>query len=78
MPDVRVDAGRGQRVLALRLIEHVPAGREEDEAAANESEACQMERAGVGIGAPAKHHFQQVTRVMRKPVHVGITTLKPA
>ena len=41
-------------------------------------EAQDMERPKVRIGFPSKHHFEQMTGVVRQPVDTGIVALKPA
>src|SRR3974377_667050 len=62
---------------ALRVIEHLPCRRDQNETSADESKADEVERTEVRLRLPTEHHFQQVARVVREPVDTRVSALQP-
>ena len=73
---------RGKRVrIAIRLMTWVvtvgiaTGCRNQHESTADQNKAQDVEWPKVRVGLPAKHHLQQVTRVVGEPVYVGVPAL---
>src|ERR1019366_6249129 len=64
MPKIGVALCRGERAIALSLIEHLPAGRYEPEAPADEDEAQDVEWPEMRVGSPTEHHLEQMARIV--------------
>src|SRR5882672_11326853 len=77
MPDIRVDAGGSERLPTLRLVKRLPAGRDQDEAGANEGKAQEVEGTEMWVGSPAEHLLQKVSGVMREPIDARKTAFQP-
>src|SRR5579884_666655 len=61
MANLRVGTRCRQRVVALRLIEDLPGGGEENKPAEDQKITEQVERSEMGVSAPAEEDLQQVS-----------------
>ncbi len=77
MADIRIWPTRCEAPLPLRLIEHAPGGRDQQESAADQDEAEDVEWAEMGVQPPTEHHFQKMAGIMREPVNGWEPRLKP-
>jgi hypothetical protein len=62
----------------LSLVEHPPGGGDQDEPAADQQEAEEMERPEMRIGTPAEHHLEQMARIVGEPIDVRVAALQPS
>ena len=75
MAHVRIRSRYRQSMTMLRGIQHLPGGRQQPEATADQRKAQQVKRPEVRIGTPPEQHLQQMSRIVGQPVHLWIVGL---
>ncbi|MCY1300458.1 hypothetical protein D9M69_528170 [compost metagenome] len=78
MADPGVRPACGQRVVALRVIQHVPGGRQQIEAQAQQQVAGNVQDAEMRVALLAQQRRPQLARVMGEQIEVGEPGLQPA
>ncbi|MCY1382721.1 hypothetical protein D9M69_707720 [compost metagenome] len=78
MPDPRIGPSGGERMSALRVVEHVPGCREQIEAEAQERVAGDVQRTEMRIALITQQRRPQMPRVVGKQIEVGELGLQPA
>lgn len=77
VPNVGIGPGHGKPPPMLCVEKYTPGGGDQDETCADEGEAQEMKGPEMRICLPAKHHFKQMSGIMREPVNVWEVALQP-
>src|SRR6266540_1136394 len=78
MAHVAVWASSCGSMALLRAVEHAPCRCDQHEAGADEHETENVKRPEMRVGLPAEHHLEEMSGIVRKPIHVGIAALQPS
>src|SRR3990167_8276189 len=78
MADFCIRSGRRQAVGTLRVVEHMPRFREQEESGDNKKVARDMNWIKMGASLPTDKCLEQMARIVREEINAGVMASQPA